>query len=205
LEGWVVKPLDFEEGRRYPLIVDLHGGPSGGIMQEFNPEWHWLAAHGYLVFAADFRGSQLYGRFDPPTEPADQKDVLAGIEALVKRGDADPQRMGLRGHSYGAGLAAWLGGSGRFQAIVMTGFVGYAEEDSSESSPLEGYRGSTLILQGEHDDASSPETLVRNLRSLGIEAVCRVFPGEGHLISEPENRRDLLSQMLEWFNRHLPD
>jgi dipeptidyl aminopeptidase/acylaminoacyl peptidase len=68
LEGVLVKPLEYRPGQRYPVIVDLHGGPVEGGMAEFHAEYHWLAAQGYMVFAPDFRSGQTYGWCPPPAD-----------------------------------------------------------------------------------------------------------------------------------------
>jgi dipeptidyl aminopeptidase/acylaminoacyl peptidase len=143
LGGLLVKPLDFQPGRRYPTIVDLHGGPFGGEWLCFHPDWHWLAATGYLVFMPEFRGSQLYGWCEPPTEPHDVEDVLSGVDWLVEAGYADPDRLGVRGHSYGATLALWvISHTRRFRAAVVDGIdrghaeVSYGVEFGGGGNPL---------------------------------------------------------------------
>jgi dipeptidyl aminopeptidase/acylaminoacyl peptidase len=122
VEGVLVKPPGYRRGRRYPAIVDLHGGPVAHLATEFHPEWHFLAAHGYLVFAPDFSGSQLYGWCPAPGFiKQDFADVMAGVDRLVADGIADPKRLGLRGFSYGARLGVWtLGHTRRFQAAVIS-------------------------------------------------------------------------------------
>jgi dipeptidyl aminopeptidase/acylaminoacyl peptidase len=127
LEGVLVKPLDYQHGQRYPMIVDLHGGPVQGGMAEFLPEHHWLAAQGYMVFGPDFRGGQTYGWCPPPAEAEhgqdyealDYLDVMAGVDWLVRAGYADPARLGVYGFSYGASLInRIIRHTHRFQAAV---------------------------------------------------------------------------------------
>ena len=62
IEGLLVKPPDFDSGRRYPVIVDAHGGPFGAWVNSFHPDWQFYAANGFLVFAPNYRGSDNYGR-----------------------------------------------------------------------------------------------------------------------------------------------
>ncbi len=144
IEGWLVKPLDHQPGRRYPLIVDLHGGPVGGVRADCRPEWHWLAAHGYMLFAPDFRGGQTYGWCPPPAEgelayeELDFLDTMAGVDWLVARGYADPMRLGVYGFSYGSGLInRILGRTNRFRAAVA-GAGGVAPLDADYGSMLGG-------------------------------------------------------------------
>jgi dipeptidyl aminopeptidase/acylaminoacyl peptidase len=125
LEGVLIQPLEHQQGERYPLIVDLHGGPVVGGMAAFHPEYHWLAAQGFLVFAPDFRGGQTYGWCPPPAEAGndyeecDFLDVMAGVEWLVSAGYADAARMGVHGFSYGASLInRIISHTDRFQAVV---------------------------------------------------------------------------------------
>lgn len=120
LEGQLVKPLDFQLGRRYPMIVDLHGGPVGYLFAELHTHLHYLAAHGYLVFAPDFRSSQSYGWYPPPQYMEnDFEDVMAGVDRMIEQGHADPDRLGVRGHSYGANLTARIiGHAHRFKAAI---------------------------------------------------------------------------------------
>jgi dipeptidyl aminopeptidase/acylaminoacyl peptidase len=139
LEGVLVKPLEYEPGRRYPTVVDLHGGPVAYLHAEFHGEWQWLAAQGYLVFAPDFRGSQSYGWFDPPGYQEDDfQDVMAGVDWLVETGCADPDRLAVQGHSYGSWLTAWaIGHTHRFQAAVLKS-SSYHNEVSYGTGPFGG-------------------------------------------------------------------
>lgn len=125
IEGILVKPLDFDSKRRYPTIVDVHGGPVGGVRADCRPEWHWLAAQGYQVFAPDFRGGQTYGwvppvaEAEPGYEELDFHDIMTGVDWLVESGSADRERLGVRGVSYGAGMInRILGRTDRFRAAV---------------------------------------------------------------------------------------
>jgi dipeptidyl aminopeptidase/acylaminoacyl peptidase len=125
IEGLLVKPLDHEPGRRSPVIVDLHGGPIGGVRADLRPEWHWLAAHGYLIFAPDFRGGQTYGWYGPPAEAEpdyeelDFHDVMSGVDWLLEADYADPERLGVYGFSYGADLInRIISRTHRFRAAV---------------------------------------------------------------------------------------
>ncbi|HYL38476.1 MAG TPA: prolyl oligopeptidase family serine peptidase [Bryobacteraceae bacterium] len=119
VEGWLIKPPDYRAGRRYPLLVMVHGGPGVAITDSFEPyslfgQWAWpypfriFAERGYLVFIPNYRGTGSYGKQfemfrDMAGEPAD--DIVAGVNFLIQRGDADPSLVGILGQSHGA----WLG------------------------------------------------------------------------------------------------
>ncbi len=124
LEGLLVKPLDYQPGRRYPTIVRLHGGPVYQFSHEFMPDWQAYAAQGYAVVAINPRGSSGRG-FDfaraiyADWGNLDAQDVLAGVEHAVALGIADPDRLGVGGWSYGSILTnAVIASDPRFQAAV---------------------------------------------------------------------------------------
>ena len=106
VEAMVVKPPGFEEGRRYPVIVDLHGGPVAQRTWGFSFDVQHWAAHGYLVVQPNFRGSSGYG-FEHTNAiwqdwgGPDTLDTIAAAKAVVERGWADPDRMAVTGWSYG--------------------------------------------------------------------------------------------------------
>lgn len=119
VDGLLMKPPDYARGRRYPLLVMVHGGPGAAVKDSYEPyslfsEWAWpypfriFAQHGYLVFFPNYRGTGSFGKSfrtfrDMAGEPAD--DIVTGIEALIRRGDVDPALIGVLGHSHGG----WLG------------------------------------------------------------------------------------------------
>jgi dipeptidyl aminopeptidase/acylaminoacyl peptidase len=124
MDGWVLKPPDFDPSRKYPLIVEIHGGPHTQYGYGFMHEMHMLAAQGYVVLFTNPRGSLGYGRdFALAVRGAwaekDSLDILAGIDAVIQRGYIDEQRLGVIGGSYGGFMTAWLiGHSDRFKAAV---------------------------------------------------------------------------------------
>ncbi|MEE4174552.1 MAG: S9 family peptidase [Xanthomonadales bacterium] len=106
VEAMVVKPPGFREDRRYPVIVDLHGGPVAQRTWGFSFNVQLWAAHGYLVVQPNFRGSSGYG-FEHTNAiwrdwgGPDTLDTIAAADAVVERGWADPDRMAVTGWSYG--------------------------------------------------------------------------------------------------------
>ena len=124
LEGVLVKPVGYEEGKRYPTLLRLHGGPVYQYSHEFMPDWQVYAAQGYAIVAVNPRGSSGRG-FDfakaiyADWGNKDVQDVLAGVDHVVQMGVADPERMGIGGWSYGSILTnAVIARDTRFKAAV---------------------------------------------------------------------------------------
>ena len=124
IDAWLLKPADFDAGRRYPVVLDVHGGPHGFHGYAFNPMQQSLASHGFLVVFANPRGSGSYGRefarmvlCDWGGE--DYLDLMAVLDAVLERPYADPNRAGIWGYSYGGYMTAWaIGQTDRFKAAV---------------------------------------------------------------------------------------
>ncbi len=124
-DGWVMKPAGFEEGKRYPAILQVHGGPMAMYGWTFFMEFQCLAAEGYAVIYTNPRGSQGYGeRFCACIKEdwgnLDYRDVMAGLEAALQRYPwIDPDRLGIAGGSYGGFMTNWaIGQTDRFKAAV---------------------------------------------------------------------------------------
>jgi dipeptidyl aminopeptidase/acylaminoacyl peptidase len=115
IEGWVVKPLDFDGGgttlkgrptRQYPLILRIHGGPVSQYTDSFNFEHQYLASLGYVVLITNPRGSNGYGEafcraIFADWGNKDYQDVMAGVDHVLSLGYVDPKRLGVGGWSYG--------------------------------------------------------------------------------------------------------
>lgn len=124
IEGFLVKPLDYQPGKRYPTILRIHGGPVYQFSHEYMADWQAYAARGYVVVAVNPRGSSGRG-FDfaraiyADWGNKDVADVLAGVDHVVKLGIADPDRLGIGGRSYGGILTNYVIASDkRFKAAV---------------------------------------------------------------------------------------
>jgi dipeptidyl aminopeptidase/acylaminoacyl peptidase len=111
--GVLIFPPDYEQGKKYPLVLNIHGGPMSTSTEAFNLNRQWLAAQGWIVFSPNYRGSNNQGRDfqravinDAGEGPG--KDVMAGIAALKKRGIIDESRMAVTGWSYGGYMTTWL-------------------------------------------------------------------------------------------------
>ena len=113
MHGWIVKPPDFDPKKKYPMILEIHGGPHVPYGFAFFHEFHHLAAAGYVVVYTNPRGSTSYGQefadviqYKYPGD--DAKDLLVAVDQLVKRGYVDPKRIGVTGGSGGGLLTNWL-------------------------------------------------------------------------------------------------
>lgn len=129
IEGIVTYPANYVQGERYPLVTLVHGGPHWQWMDRLMIGWHdwaqWLAAHGYAALLPNPRGSVGRGldylwRNRRAWGVGDFPDILSGVDALVERGLADSQRLGIGGWSYGGYMTAWaIGHTDRFKAAIV--------------------------------------------------------------------------------------
>jgi dipeptidyl aminopeptidase/acylaminoacyl peptidase len=124
INGFVVKPRDYQAGKRYPAILRIHGGPVLEFGYSFDFLFQLLAAHGYVVVASNPRGSSGRGEQYSTAIYADwgnkdAQDVLAAVDYAVAQGLADPARLGVGGWSYGAILTNYvIAQDHRFRAAV---------------------------------------------------------------------------------------
>ena len=124
IDGWIIKPPDFDPTRTYPLIVEVHGGPNTQYGYGFFHEMQMLAASGYVVLYTNPRGSIGYGHaFSVAVRGEwgvkDSLDIMAGVDTLLQKGYIDEKRLGVTGGSYGGFMTTWLiGHTDRFRAAV---------------------------------------------------------------------------------------
>jgi len=184
------------------------------------------------------RGSTGYGETFLKTNRRDWgggdfKDLMAGLDTVIARGETDPHRIGIGGWSYGGEMTEWaITQTNRFKAAVAGAgvFDQTAEFESEEiANPDEWYLGTpweqpdvfarnspstyirkaktpTLILHGEDDDTNpvgQSQALYRALKRYGVETELVVYPGETHLPRQEKHQIDVLQRMLDWFDRHL--
>jgi dipeptidyl aminopeptidase/acylaminoacyl peptidase len=124
IEGWVMTPPGFEPSRKYPLILEIHGGPVANYGPRFAFELQLFAAAGYVVLYANPRGSDSYGaafgnliHHDYPGD--DFFDLMSGVDAVIARGFVDERNLFVTGGSGGGVLTAWIvGRTDRFRAAV---------------------------------------------------------------------------------------
>jgi dipeptidyl aminopeptidase/acylaminoacyl peptidase len=151
VNGLLVKPAGFVAGRKYPTLLRIHGGPNGQDDHAFKFERHILAAQGYLVVAANYRGSNGRGQAFQRAIFADWGgkevvDLQGAVDHVVAAGMADPARLGVGGWSYGGILTNYLiatdrrfkaatSGAGSSNQITMYGLDQYTVQYDAELGP----------------------------------------------------------------------
>ncbi len=218
IQAWVQRPPNFEAGKKYPLILNIHGGPHAAYGYVFDHEFQWMAAKGYIVLYPNPRGSTMYGQdfgniiqYKYPGD--DFKDLMAGVDEVIRLGWVDPDRMGVTGGSGGGVLTNWaIGHTDRFKAavsqrsiadwtgwwydadiVVPTWFRGAPwehEADFKEHSPItyvQNIKTPLMLIEGESDLRTPPanggEQMFRALKYLKKPVVMVRFPGESHELS----------------------
>jgi dipeptidyl aminopeptidase/acylaminoacyl peptidase len=124
IQGWILKPPDFDASRKHPMILEIHGGPHSAYGNTYTHEFQWMAAKGYVVLFTNPRGSTSYGQefgniiqYRYPGD--DYKDLMAGVDEVLKKGYVDANRLGVTGGSGGGLLTNWtITQTQRFKAAV---------------------------------------------------------------------------------------
>ena len=125
IQGWYILPPNYEEGKKYPLSLSIHGGPRGMWTPATHAMWHeWQthAAEGYVAFYCNPRGSEGYGEqyikaLNTAWGSVAMEDIMAGVDLLIEKGIVDENRMAISGGSYGGYMTAWIvGHTDRFKA-----------------------------------------------------------------------------------------
>lgn len=125
IQGWIVAPPNFDPNKKYPLILEIHGGPFAMYGPAFSYEIQQYAAAGYVVLYSNPRGSTGYGQefgnaihHDYPNH--DYKDLMTGVDAVIEKGYIDTDNLFVTGGSGGGLLTAWIvGKTNRFKAAVV--------------------------------------------------------------------------------------
>ena len=124
IEAWLLKPADFDASKRYPVVLDVHGGPNGYYGFGFNAIQQVLATNDVITVFSNPRGSSSYGRHFTRQVASDwggedYHDLMAVVDAVATRPYVDEQRMGIYGYSYGGYMTAWtIAQNDRFKAAV---------------------------------------------------------------------------------------
>ncbi|MFQ5412718.1 MAG: alpha/beta hydrolase family protein, partial [Phycisphaerae bacterium] len=126
IQAWIVKPPGFDPARKYPLLLEIHGGPISNYGDRFSAEMQLYAAAGYVVVYANPRGSTSYGEafgnllyHNYPGE--DYDDLISAVDAVISRGYVDERNLFVTGGSAGGIMTAWIvGRTDRFRAAVIS-------------------------------------------------------------------------------------
>ncbi len=234
LEGILTVPPESVAKAPYKLIVYPHGGPHSRSALGFDFTVQIFAAHGYAVFQPNFRGSSGYGQKFIDADRGDfgggdMRDILSGIDHLVKEKLVDPKRQFVYGTSYGGFMTTWLvGHTKQFRAAVAQNAVtdlnmmwGLSDLQSwvewefglpwelpdklRKHSPLtyaDKIETPTLILHA-RDDRRCPlpmgKAFHQALVARNVPTQMVIYPDEGHGIRQPRHREDVLRRVLAWF------
>ncbi|MFC2097524.1 prolyl oligopeptidase family serine peptidase [Bacteroidota bacterium] len=186
IQGWIIKPPDFDPKKKYPLILSIHGGPHGMYGVGFNFRWQFHAAEGYVVLYTNPRGSAGYGSLfgneiknDYPNKDFD--DLMKGVDEVIKKGYIDKNNLFVYGGSGGGVLTSWIvGHTDRFAAasvnypvINWISFVGTTDGASwyrnfakfPWDDPSEHLRRSPLMYVGNVKTPTLLMTGVKDLRT----------------------------------------
>ncbi|HEY9116375.1 MAG TPA: S9 family peptidase [Roseivirga sp.] len=125
INGWIVTPPDFDPNKKYPLILEIHGGPFSSYGPVFSGEIQLMAAAGYVVLYTNPRGSTSYGadfgnEINKNYPSHDYDDLISGVDEVIKRGYIDESQLFVTGGSGGGVLTSWIvGKTDRFRAAVV--------------------------------------------------------------------------------------
>jgi dipeptidyl aminopeptidase/acylaminoacyl peptidase len=238
IEAALLRPAGSEGMPKLPLIVLVHGGPTGAWLDEIDAWGQLLAAKGFAVMTPNIRGSIGYGQKFIEMNRADWgggdfRDVMAGVDDLIAKGVADPEKLGIGGWSYGGYMSEWaVTQTTRFKAAVSgAGMANLISEYGTERGPQydewfwgvpyerpEGFlnhspflymknaKTPTLVLQGEADTTDpigQSQELYRGLKRYGVESDFVVYPREPHGLQEAKHRVDMEGRMVEWFVKYV--
>lgn len=186
IQGWILKPPDFDPSRKYPLMLSIHGGPHGMYNVGFNFAWQEHAANGYVILYTNPRGSSGYGSaFGNSIKNAypgkDFDDLMNGVDLVLERGYVDDENLFVYGCSGGGVLTSWVvGHTNRFAAasancpvINWLSFVGTTDgigwyrnfESLPWDDPSEHLRRSPLMYVGNVTTPTMLMTGVNDLRT----------------------------------------
>jgi len=175
-DGVLVYPPDFQKGKKYPLVLIIHGGPQASTTTQFSLLPQLMATHGYVVFEPNYRGSDNLGNAyqraiwnDAGDGPG--RDVIAGIDAVKKLGFVDETKIGVTGWSYGGYMTSWLIGHYQIWKAAVAGAPvtdTYDEYNLSDGNTGDRYafKGSPFVGDNLKDyRAQSPITYAAQMKT----------------------------------------
>ncbi len=177
VQGWLLYPVNYDPAQRYPMIVEIHGGPSG-MRANYWPTAHFdmsaMAALGYFVFFPNPRGSYGGGEaFTRGNEKdlggGDLRDVLSGLDAVLKKVPVDANRIGVTGWSYGGFMTMWtVTQTSRFHAAVagagIANWLSYYGENSIDKWMIP-FFGASVYDDPASYAKSSPITFIKQVKT----------------------------------------
>ena len=249
--GLLLTPHGWDRQQRLPLIVYCHGGPIGGVTYGIFPQFahtvgqvdpyptEALASAGYAVLFPMPRGGSGYGEAGHREiinswGESDYRDIMAGVDHVIKEGVADADRLGVMGASYGGFMTNWIvTQTDRFKAASAGASISdlmdlyylpdggdlmieyfkrpWENRDSyiahSPMTFVDRVKTPILIQHGDRDPRvpiATAQRFYRALKALGKVVEYDVYPGGGHVYYEPAQQRESLRRNLEWFQRWIP-
>ncbi|HET6680558.1 MAG TPA: S9 family peptidase [Gemmatimonadaceae bacterium] len=174
IEGWLMKPFGYEPGKKYPLVLYIHGGPHSAYGENWFDEFQNLAGAGMFVLFTNPRGSSGYGAdFTYATRgrwfAEDYEDLMNAVDIAARRPDVDSTRMGVTGGSYGGVMTAWVTAkTNRFKAaqtdrMISNWWSWYGSSDAAGLTEFEFY-GKPWDNPAMYDSLS-PIRYIRNVRT----------------------------------------
>ena len=175
IDGFFVKPVDWQPGKKYPMVLVIHGGPAGQFGVDWYHEFHVYSARGWAVFFCNPRGSTGYGeKFERGIVDnwggMDYQDIMSGVDAALKKYPwIDSDRLGVTGGSYGGFMTNWIvGHTTRFKAAVTLRSISNFISDDGTRDGAYGHRDDFRdILFDDFDQywAASPLKYVPNVKT----------------------------------------
>ena len=177
VQGWLIYPRNFDPSRKYPMILEVHGGPGAAVQSEWPQLGDFaiaLAGAGYFVFQPNPRGS--FGQGEAFTRAnvrdfgyGDFRDVLAGVDEALRVAPIDPNRLGLTGWSYGGFMTMWgVTQTNRFKAAMagagIANYLSYYGENKIDQWMIP-FFGKSVYEDPEVYAKSSPITFIKNVKT----------------------------------------
>jgi dipeptidyl aminopeptidase/acylaminoacyl peptidase len=177
VQGWLIYPRDFDPAKKYPMIVEVHGGPGAAVQSEWPHSGDFaiaLAGSGYFVFQPNPRGS--FGQGEAFTRAnvrdfgyGDFRDVLAGVDEALRTAPIDPNRLGLTGWSYGGFMTMWgVTQTNRFKAAMagagIANLLSYYGQNKIDQWMIP-FFGKSVYDDPEVYAKSSPITFIKNVKT----------------------------------------
>jgi dipeptidyl aminopeptidase/acylaminoacyl peptidase len=234
VSGYLYKPLDYASGKKFPTLLFPHGGPVWAYYAEFDHKAQLFAANGYVVLLPNPRGSSGYGQKFCQAIFADWgnkdfQDDMAMVDYAIAQGIADPEKLGVGGHSYGAistdfiitqttRFKAAISDAGSALHMSQFGHDQYQKDYETELSPpwenkalwdrispfyrVASITTPTLFMGGEIDwnvPILGGEQIYQALKRLGRTTELVVYPDEYHEFKTPSHIKDRLERQLAWY------